>query len=1063
MRKIALMLFSIAFAGLQVINAQPRRISGSVTNSEDNTPIPGVSVVVKGTTLGTITDTDGEYVLTVPGEARTLIFSFVGMQVMEVPIQQTTVDVVMEPDVIGVDEVMVVAYGTATKESFTGSASKVEGEKLAGKNTSEITKALAGEVAGVQVINSSGQPGTTASLRIRGFGSVNASREPLYIVDGIPFNGNLASIDPADIESTTVLKDASATAIYGARGANGVVVIATKKGEKNKQVIDVDLNYGINLRLIPLYNVIDSPEEYVQLTWEGLKNKYVSQHVENPGQVAAEDVFSVGNGLSPYYNMWNADDNQLIDPATGQFTTSERKYTPENWADEIFSTAKRREASVRLSGGGENGSYYTSVGYLNDEGYYEGSEFDRFNTRANIDQELREWLSANLNLSYSYMERNSPGQREVANNGFFFVNEMPPVYPVYVRDENGNKVEDPKVGGYLYDYGFDRGTGTRGFGANINPVGAARLDRDFYINHNFSGNAAVEAHFLNNFRFNTNFGMQYYGQNNSRLTNPFYGDAEGLGRILKRQDNRFSYTWNQILTYRNAFDKHSIEAFIAHENTLYRNAFMEGQKSNIARPYNIEWTNAVIMDWMDSEVVDYALESFFGQAKYNFDGKYYLYATARRDGTSRFPDNKWGTFGSLGAAWMLNKESFLADTHWINLLKLKASVGKLGNQDIGNYPTFDQYSISNLNDELSFSFDYKGNPGLTWESSNSFNTGIEFGLANVISGQFEYFTKKTTNLLFYKQVAPSLGFSQVPVNDGELLNTGFEFELIGHLINTGNVTLDLRVNGGNYRNRITQMPIDDSTGEEKVLEVQGAYAYSEGHSIYDFYVREFAGVNPDNGLSLWKRYYNEVGGEREYIVDMVTYRNENSVTQLGVETTADYNKATKKYIDKSVVPDLTGGFGLDFSWSGFEFTSQFAYSIGGHSYDNIYASLMGNHLPGKSNWSKDILNRWQQPGDETDVPRLSSDFDKNVNAISSRFIVSNAYLNLTNVRLSYTLPSSVTKTLGINLASVWVSGDNLFMLTARRGFIPVGAESGSSRTTRYAPLSTIASGIKLQF
>ena len=1062
MKKLLLLLFGMITVAILSVKAQTKSISGTVINAEDGRPIPGVSVIVNGTTLGTVTNANGEYTLYVPANAQTLVFSFVGMQTNEVPVEGTTVDATLQPDVIGVDEVMVVAYGTATKESFTGSATKVEGEKLANKNTTEITKALAGEVAGMQVINSSGQPGTTAELRIRGFGSVNASRSPLYIVDGIPFNGNLASIDPSDIESTTILKDASATAIYGARGANGVVVITTKKGTKNQQIIDVDLSYGINIRLIPLYDVMESPERYVELTWEGLRNKYQSQEIENPAQTASNDLFS-GNGLSPYYNMWKVNDDQVIDSSTGKMTITDRKYTPESWEDAVFRTAKRREASVRLSGGADKGSYYTSIGYLNDEGYYEGSEFDRFSARANVGQKLRDWLSTTMNLNYSYMERNSPGQREVANNGFFFVNEMPPIYPVFVRDENGNKVEDSKIGGFLYDYGFDRGTGARGFGANINPAGAVHLDRDFYIIHNFTGNANVEARFLKNFRFNTNFGMQYYGQNNSELTNPFYGDAQGIGRIFKRQDNRFSYTVNQILSYKKLFGAHNIEAFVAHENTLYRDAYMEGQKSNIARPKNMEWTNAVIMDWMDSEVVDYALESFFGQVKYDYEGKYYLYGTLRQDGTSRFPNDKWGTFGSVGAAWMLNEEDFMAAEGWLSLLKLKASIGTLGNQDIGNYPTFDQYAISNLNDELSFSFDYKGNPDLTWESSNTFNTGVEFGIGRILSGQVEYFTKKTTNLLFYKQVAPSLGFSQIPVNDGELLNTGIEFELSGHLINTGDMRLDLRINGGNYKNEITKMPVDESTGEEKVIEIQGAYAYSEGHSIYDFYVREYAGVDPETGLSQWNRYYNEVNGEKDYITDMETYFAANNINELGVETTTEYSQATKKYVDKSVISTLSGGFGFDFFYKEFAFTSQFAYSFGGHSYDYIYASLMGNNLPGQVNWSKDILDRWQETADITDVPRLSADFDKNVNSISSRFITSNAYLNLTNIRLSYTLPAKLTKSLSINRTSIWLSGNNLLLLTAREGFIPMGAESGSSRTTRYAPLSTIATGIKLQF
>ena len=1064
MKKFVLLLFCMSLITMQVVNAQVRRVSGTVTNAADGSSIPGVSVVVKGTTIGIITSADGKYQLDVPEGAQALVFSFVGMKKVEVPISGSTVDVKMEPDVIGVDEVMVVAYGTATKESFTGSATKVSGEKLAEKNTTEVTKALMGEVPGVQVIEGSGQPGTTATIRIRGLGSVNASRSPLYVVDGVPFNGDLSSIDPSDIESMTILKDASATALYGNRGANGVIVITTKRGVKNQQNIDVDVSYGANLRLLPLYDAISSPEQYIELTWEGLKNKYTSQGVANPAQQASHDLFVSGVGIHPAYNLWNVDGASVIDPSTGKMNpNATRRYTPGSWEDAIFSTGQRTDASVRMSGGSDKGSYYTSIGYLNEDGYYIGSDYERISARTNVDQKLRDWLSTTLNLNYAYSERNSPGQTDIANNGFYFINNIPPIYPVYVRDANGDKVIDPKTNGYLFDYGFNDVTGERGFGANINPAGAVALDKDFYITHNFTGNATVEARFLQNFKFNSNFGVQYVGQNRSRLTNLLHGDAEGIGRIYKSQENLLSYTFNQILSYQKALGEHNFEAFIAHENTLYRDGFMEGSKSKIARPENIEWDNAVLMDYMNSEVIDYALESYFGQLKYNYQSKYYLYATLRYDGTSRFPGNKWGTFGSVGAAWMMSKESFLAGVNWLSMLKLKASYGTLGNQAIGNYPTFDQYTLSNLNDELSISFDYKGNPDLTWESSSTSNAGLEFGIGKLLSGDVEVYNKKTTNMLFYKQVAPSLGFSEIPVNDGVLVNRGVEFDLTGHVINTKDIKMDIRVNGAHYHNEMTTMPIDNTTGKPKILEVQGAYAYAKGHSIYDYYVREYAGVDPQSGLAQWNRYYDMVNGTKNYITDMQTYLSENTITDLGVETTTNYDQATKKFVGKSAIPDLSGGFGLDFSYKGLALTTQFAYSLGGYAYDNIYAVLMGDPLPGGNNWSKDILKRWQNPGDVTDVPRLSSNYDKNANNVSTRFLTKSSYLYLNSVMLSYSLPENLVKRIGLGKASIWVSGDNLFLLTTRKGFIPIGSESGATNRARYAPLSTLATGIKLQF
>ena len=1011
------------------------------------------------------------------------------MQTQEVVIKPH-VKVMMKSDAELLDEVVVVAYGTATKKSFTGSATEIKGDRIANKNPSELSKALTGEVAGVQVVSTSGQPGSNASIRIRGLGSVNSSRAPLYVVDGIPFGSDLSGIDPSDIETTTVLKDATATALYGSRAANGVILLTTKKGKKGKTRVEADVKYGVNTRLIPLYDSMESPERFVELTWEGIKNKY--QYAGGRDEATAAAMASKllwgyddpqagyqNSGIYKGYNMWNTGD--VIDPATGKFKAGvTRKYIPEKWDDYIFRTGEKFEASVKISGGSEKLSHYTSFGYLKDEGYYIGSDFERFNARSNMSQDITSWLKSNINMAYSYMEMNKPGQGDNMNNGFQFVNFMPSLFPVFQRDENGNKIKDNVVGGYMYDYGMAEGYG-RPYASGVNPAGAIQLDKNEYQSHSFNGNAMFEATFLKDFKATVNMGLQYLSTKNNELTNPYYGDAEGLGRIFKNMSSFFSFTSNQILAWKKSYGAHNLDAFIAHESTFYKMSDNYGQKSKLVRPNNTEWSNAVIMDYMDSDSYGFDMESYFGQVRYDYNDRYFLHGTVRRDGSSRFAKGqKWGTFGSIGAAWAITNEDFMKDIKWLKNLKYKLSWGVLGNQDFitdptiaGYYPYNDLYSIGNLNDEISFSFKYKGNPNLTWERSATWNTGIEFNIADILEGEVEYYKKTTKDMLFLKQVAPSLGYAQYPVNDGKMVNKGIEFSLTAHIIKTNDVNFDIRLNGGHYINKMTQMPIDDTTGKEKPLEIQGGYGWSKGHSLYDFYMREYAGVDPETGMALYNAYYNvKADGTKDLITDMVTYQQKNKIEKLEVEKTSNYNDATKKYVDKSGIPALQGGFGFDFAVKGFELNATFSYSLGGYAYDGVYATLMGDNTSGAGNWHNDIEKRWQKPGDITDVPRLTSGYDEYSNASSTRFITSRSYLNLSNVRLAYTFPKKWMNKMNIGALSIYVSGDNLLFFSARKGFVSMAGntvstdpneDSGSSDRSQYAPLSTIMGGIKIQF
>ncbi len=1013
--------------------------------------------------------------LKVPADAKILVFSFIGMETQEVAINgKTTINVVMKSASEKVEEVMVVGYSTTTKQSFTGTAKQVSGEKLARKSSADISKALQGESAGVQVINTSGQPGTTAKIRIRGFGSVNGNRDPLYIVDGLPYNGQISAINPSDIESTTILKDASATAIYGSRGANGVVVITTKKGKAGKSQIEVDVKYGVNMSLIPRYETLSSPEEYAEMSWDALRQRATFDNtldLENgtPGEYASKYLFDKEKGgISSHYNMWKS--ATMIDPVTGKFIAGvERKYNPKDWEDEAFQNSNRLESNVKISGGADKTRYYTSFGLLNDKGYSINSDFKRYTGRVNVSHQAKKWLKGSMDMGYSYSEMNVGGQTSDSGSVFWFVDNIPPIYPLYLRDADGNMVRDPYFGGHQYDYGVNG----RGFGALTNAISDATYDHKRHTTQGFDGNAYLEATFLKNFKVSSRFGFNYYNNSYDSRSNPFYGGAaKQNGSIFKQKTELFAYTWTKMLKYSNQFDLHSISAFVAHENTSWERKRMSAFKTNLADPFGNELNNAVVSSPSSSYTIDYALESYFLQANYDYDKKYFASFTVRRDGSSRFLKDKWGTFGSVGLGWVVSNESFMENVEWVNRLKVKGSYGVLGEQaGVGFYPGYDLFSVDNLNNNISLSFQTKGNPDLTWETSKMLQLGVELELFDRLEASFDYYVKNTDDLIFDRRVGPSIGYAMIKVNDGRLRNSGFEFDLTGHVVKTNDFTLDLSINGEMMNNELIDMPIDPSTGKQKVIDVAGLYGRSVGHSLYDFYTTEYVGVDPSNGLSQWNLYYVDKNGNAQYddgerIASMSQYLADNpDVKQSDIQktTTSTYADATLKYVDKSVIPTVRGAFRLEANYKGFELSAQFVYSLGGYAYDGAYAGLMRNSQMGGNNWHVDMRNRWQKPGDVTDIPRIDGAFTANSTSASTRFLTKADYLNLNNVRLGYKFPKKMVEKLGISAASVWVSGDNLLMLSKRKGFYPSTSESGGSSTYRYSPLSTITAGVKVQF
>ena len=1054
---------------VQISFAQEKTVSGTVSDTSGT--LPGVSVIIKGTSTGTETDFDGKYSIKAKiGDV--LSFSYVGYTTTEKTVGNAAIiNVTLEESSNVLDEVVVIGYGTTTKQTFTGTVKVVKAAELEKKNVSNISQALAGEIAGVNVMNPSGQPGTVATIRIRGFGSVNGARAPLYVVDGVPYSGSLNSINPSDVASTTVLKDATATAIYGSRGANGVILITTKSGKSGASVLEVDFKTGVNFRSIADYSVITNPDEFFELAWQAMGNSNPAGSGLTNAQYANANIFG-GGGIDIDYNYFTTNDvSQIIDPTTGKVRNGlARRYTPENWRDHAFQTSIRSEANLKMSGGNANTRYFSSFGYLDDKGYINNSSFKRYSTRLNVTHKPKEWLTAGANISYNFNETLNNGQGSSSNSVFWFVNNLPSIYPLFLRDANGDYVKDERYGGNQFDYG-NLG---RSFGFGTNAIGDAKYNLSESLSHAFNSNFSVKMDLLTGLTFESKYGVQYQTQTGNSIGNPFYGAAStNKGSLTQSQTSWLTQNMLNMFQYSTDFGDHNISALVAHESNQYITRFSTISKRTVVNLFNgLRSPNNYINSTVPAtgSKTEVSIESLIGQFNYGYKNKYYFTASLRRDGSSRFVNQKWGTFGSAGLSWIASKESFMENVDFVNFLKLKVSYGLVGDQaGASAYSGQNTYGIQNLGGEIALTVNAIQNPDLTWETSKMFQVGTEFTLFNnKISGAVDYYIKDTEDLFFDRRIGPSIGDALIRVNDGVLRNAGLEFDLTGHIVKTKNFKLDLSFNAEMLNNELTTMPIEPSTGEPKLLDQNGQYGRSKGHSLYDFYIREWAGVDADTGNALWNQYYhdannNGVVDSGEGINSLTEYQDANPDNAISKTTTTVYADATEKYTGHSVIPTIRGAFNLKAKFYGFDVSTQFAYSVGGHAYDGRYAQLLSNDQAGSQNYHVDARNGWKNPGDITDVPRLQSNINTRVDASSTRFVTSSDYFALNNVKIGYAIPENYLEKTGLTSVNLWLSGDNLFLLSARKGFDPRNTQAGSSNVYRYAPLTTLSMGVRVKF
>lgn len=1063
-RKIVLSLIAV-FVFLAYATAQNRQISGTVSDANGH-PVAGATVIVDGTSLGTTTNTAGEYTLSAPANG-TLVVTFVGFEPQQLPIAgKTRINVTMKEDAQAIDDVIVVAFGTAKKEAFTGSAAVIKSDEIAKVQTSNVATALIGRVAGVQTSSMSGDLGTTPSIRVRGFGSINAGKEPLWIVDGMPYEGDLNNLNTNDIESMTVLKDAASNALYGARGANGVIMVTTKKAKSGDAVVTIDAKWGVNSKALEEYDVITSPAQYYETHFKALYGYYAQT---NPAAkayaLASSGLTSNGTG-GLGYNVYTVPEGQALIGTNGKlnpnatlgrkiiYNGQEYWLTPDDWIDEAYQSAFRQEYNVNISGATERSSFYASLGYLDNTGIIKSSALERYTARLKADYQAKKWLKVGGNMSYAHFSSSNGNSNEGSDsstaNIFAFSSQMPPIYPVYIRDGSGRIMVDDN-GYQMYDYGDKGNAGlTRPLLPGANGLQTSWLNKKKAEGNAFSGSGFVDISLYKGLKLTVNGSTNIDETRTTYLNNQYYGQfAEAGGTISKYHTRDIAYNLQQILNYNETFGKHNVGLMVGHEYYQKKYYYLSGTKSKLFSYDNEELGGAVVDGaGAHSYIDDYNSEGYFMRAQYDYAGRYFVSGSYRRDASSRFhPDHRWGNFWSVGAAWLLNQENWF-DAPWVNLLKLKASYGSQGNDNIGYYLYTDTYSIENNNGEIAVLFGQKGNPNITWETNTNLNIGTEFGFwNNRLSGSVDFFNRKTSDMLFAFSVPSSLGYSSYYANVGDMVNRGVEVELNADLIRTKNVLWSFNLNLTHVKNEVTYLaPEHKSTTVEGYKGyIDGSYFVGEGLPLYTYYLRSYAGVDPETGASLW---YKDVKGD------------DGKITRT---KTSDYTSATR-YLHDSAIPSVYGGFSTSVSAYGVDFSISFNYQIGGKVYDSGYASFMSSPYGTTvgTNYHKDILKAWTPENKGSDIPRLQYG-DQYTTSVSDRFLTDASYLNISNINVGYTLPSKITQKFGVQKLRVYLACDNVVYWSKRQGLDPRYSFTGATNFSNYSPIRTISGGVTVQF
>lgn len=1042
MKKILLLLALFLTITVQAVMAQSQTVKGRVVD-ENGEGVPGASVKVKGTTAGTMTDIDGNYEIQLPEGNKTIVIEALGMgkQEMQVTDAAQPLNVKLSAQGQQIDEISIYDK-KIDKRSYTGALTTVTAQDIAKRPVTDLMKALDGSAPGVVMSSGGGQPGATPDILIRGVGSLGANNAPLIVLDGAPYAGTLVSINPLDVESTTFLKDATATALYGSRGANGVIVVVTKKGSNTgKPRINIEASTGILNRFLPEYERVGVKDWYMLAYEDFTRSGQQGQFIDYIGG----------------YNAFNVPNDQIMSPSEKNdkgmtvVNPNASLVYDDDWQKEMQRVGIRQNYNLSVSNGDGKSDYFVSIGYTKDQGIVKNSDYDRFTSRINVNSQVATWLRAGVSLSGSLDDqRFFLGTDNAYQNPFFTTRMMAPIYPVYRYDRNGNRMYEADGTTPIYDFGVNLDDNNpagipqfRPFAQNTNVIASLFQDDRTTKALNGFGKAYIEAKFLKDFTFTTNFILNYYNGTNDNFQNSRYGDAANVGGRLNRSfQTLYTYTFNQMLTWRPSFGifgaekDHHLEATVVHEAYKLNSRDANMTRTGFATPTAKEGAAAAIGTGSTTSEDNQTLESYLASATYDFKNKYYLTANVRRDGTSRFaPDSRWGTFGSVGLGWIISDESFMQDTRsWLSLLKIRGSYGITGQQDLGQgyYVWRSRYDFNHNNTHPGVTFTTWGSDILKWEGRVQANIGFDAELfQRRLNVSVDFFNNGSQDMLYAQPLATSTGVSSIPVNVGNMVNRGIEIAINADIVRGTKATdfgWNTRLNITHLKNKLTKSQSGDSI-------FTGARIIGEGLPVNGWYMPEYKGVS-EFGEALYGR------------ADGTT------TTDYSILTPADY-----KYFG-SPYRDIDGSWTNTFRWKNFDLSFMIQFGIGGKFYDATYQNLMNtdNNSIGQAKHI-DLLNAWTEENKNTDIPRISSN-DQYAAATSSRFLISNSFANIKNINFGYTIPANMLKSIGFTTLRVYFAADNVYYFAARKG-VDLGQSLFGNSSFSYYPYRTFTFGVNI--
>lgn len=945
--------------------------------------------------------------------------------------QETKKDTIKETRI---DEVVVVAYGKQKKEAIVGSVSVVDEKILANQQLTSVTSAIQGSVPGVQLISAGGQPGENPLIKIRGTASINASTDPLIILDGVPYNGNISSISQDQVESINVLKDASSTSLYGSRGANGVILINTKKGRKNQAPrLEFTAQTGFSSPAVEMYKFVDAGK-YMELYWEALRNSRIVAG-DAPSVAANNATNNLISNLN--YNPYNVNNPIGLD---GKVVSGAKLLWDTDWEKEILNRSSvRNDYRLTLQGGSDKTTYFFSTDYLDQEGSVINSYFKRFTTRLNLESQIKDWLKAGVNTSFAASSQNYPTQ---SGNSFTsaiqWIYNVASIYPVYTRDQNGNLVLAAD-GSPLYDYGAN-GSGqnqNRPVFNNENVPGVLFNNKINNKRYDVNLSGYLEAKIFKGLKNKLQVGYQLYTYDNYSYNNSLYGAASNVsGRVTTNRDITQTINLTNILNYEKSFGNHNFNVDGVFES--YQLSYSPiGTQSTGFLPGVVYHSGSTQPESVSGNLSEERIVSVLGRLAYNYKNKYFLEGSFRTDGSTRFsPETRWGNFYSVGGSWIASRETFF-ENNVVTYLKFRGSYGELGNNNASSYfPYVNGYTTGYSNLDQAGIYQTSTRYGaLTWETTSSMNIGTDFELFKRVNVTVDYYKKKSIDLLYDRPLSPSVGFKNILLNTGTLENYGWEFGFNSKNIQNENITWTTNLNFSFDKNKITKLDGGDFTSGTKRWEV--------GKSLYDFWIQEYAGVDPEDGFMMWYKDIVDANG---------------NIT--GKETTKVYAEATRYFNGKTSLPDIQGGFSNYFKYKSFDLNFLFNFSFGAYVLDSQYANLLVADSPGRQ-ISADIENRWQKPGDITDIPVLLSS-QNDFSATSTRWLFKNDYVRLKAITLGYNIPEKFVNQLGISNFRLYVQADNLWTWQSHKGIDPEQSFAGTVNNRSYN-LKTISFGFKLGF